>query len=73
MVAGMGRHTREEIIKIVHDDLQALSSQLGKRPYLMGDKPTKVEIKRITVFNTSIFIVRRFCLCCISSYFGSAF
>lgn len=39
---GLGRHTNEEILGVVCDDLQALNRQLGNKQYLMGDKPTKV-------------------------------
>ncbi|KAI6183604.1 Failed axon connections-like protein [Aphelenchoides bicaudatus] len=40
---GLGRHTNEEILGVVCDDLQALNRQLGNKQYLMGDKPTKID------------------------------
>jgi hypothetical protein len=42
VATGLGRHTREEIIAVVNEDLNALSQQLGGKPYLMGEEPTKV-------------------------------
>ena len=39
---GIGRHNSEEIHKIGCDDIQAISTYLGTKPYLMGDIPTIV-------------------------------
>ena len=39
---GIGRHSSEEIHKIGCDDIQAISTYLGSKPYLMGDRPTVV-------------------------------
>jgi glutathione S-transferase len=44
MATGLGRHPVDEILNVVYGDLQALNNQLGQKPYLMGDKPTKVNI-----------------------------
>ncbi|MGI9365170.1 MAG: glutathione S-transferase family protein [Rhizobiaceae bacterium] len=40
---GLGRHTRDELIEFVRQDLEALSQQLGDQPYLMGDQVTSVD------------------------------
>ena len=40
---GLGRHTRDELTGFVQQDLDALSQQLGNRPYLMGDHVTSVD------------------------------
>lgn len=37
---GMGRHSSEEIYKIITADVQALSDLLADKPFFMGDKPT---------------------------------
>ena len=39
---GIGRHSSEEIHEIGCDDIQAISTYLGSKPYLMGDRPTVV-------------------------------
>ena len=39
---GIGRHSSEEIHKIGCDDIQAISTFLGSKPYLFGDTPTVV-------------------------------
>ncbi|SDR33558.1 glutathione S-transferase family protein [Pseudovibrio sp. Tun.PSC04-5.I4] len=36
---GYGQHTKEECLALGHDDLQAISTQLGAKPYLMGATP----------------------------------
>lgn len=37
--AGMGRHEKSEIEDLARRDLEAVSRQLGQKPWLMGDKP----------------------------------
>ena len=39
---GIGRHSSEEIHKIGCDDIQAISTFLGSKPYMLGEKPTLV-------------------------------
>ena len=36
---GMGRHTRDEIITLAKRDLDAISAQLGDKPFLFGTDP----------------------------------
>lgn len=40
---GMGRHRREDIYARAAQDLQALSTQLGAKPYFMGEQPTNLD------------------------------
>lgn len=40
---GMGRHTREEIIQFVKNDLKSLSVLLGSKEFFMGDRPTSLD------------------------------
>ena len=39
---GMGRHSQDEIAEMGCEDIRALSVVLGEKPYMMGEKPTKV-------------------------------
>ena len=39
---GIGRHSSDEIHKIGCDDIRAISTYLGTKPYLMGESPTVV-------------------------------
>lgn len=36
---GLGRHTQDEVISIMNDDLRALSSFLGDKQFLTGNEP----------------------------------
>lgn len=38
-----GKMSDEEVINVAGEDLDALSVQLGDRPYFMGDKPTTID------------------------------
>ncbi|GFO00371.1 failed axon connections homolog isoform x3 [Plakobranchus ocellatus] len=40
---GMGRHTVQEVKQILMQDLEALSDQLGEKPFLMGENPCEVD------------------------------
>ena len=40
---GIGRHSRDEIIKLGIEDVQALAAQLGDNPYFMGKKISSVD------------------------------
>lgn len=42
-VQGIGRHSHQEIQSFVIKDLRAISKYLGKKPFLMGDKPCEVD------------------------------
>jgi len=37
---GLGRHSREEIIALGNQDVDAIAGQLGDRPWLLGAEPT---------------------------------
>jgi glutathione S-transferase len=39
----VGKMSDEEVVKVAAEDLDALSVQLGDRPYFMGDRPTTVD------------------------------
>ncbi|KAI6232723.1 Failed axon connections-like protein [Aphelenchoides fujianensis] len=56
MGVGLGRHTREEILKIVEDELNACSVQLGTKPFLMGDSPTKVDASLFAVLALILYL-----------------
>lgn len=36
---GVGRHSQEDVIQIMSDDLRAISRVLGKKPFLLGSEP----------------------------------
>ncbi|MEM8690149.1 MAG: glutathione S-transferase C-terminal domain-containing protein [Pseudomonadota bacterium] len=36
---GLGRHKREELVRLAEKDFAALSNILGDKPYLLGDRP----------------------------------
>ncbi len=40
---GMGRHARPEVEKMGTEDLNALSTFLGNKKYMMGDQPTELD------------------------------
>ena len=40
---GYGRHSRNDVNRLLHDDLEALSAQLGDKPYLLGDGPCEAD------------------------------
>ncbi|XP_013418981.1 failed axon connections homolog isoform X4 [Lingula anatina] len=40
---GIGRHSKEEVLKIGKDDLKALSDYLSQKPFLMGDEPCEAD------------------------------
>lgn len=40
---GIGRHSEEEIMKMLKQDLQAISVFLGKKAFFMGDEPCEVD------------------------------
>ena len=40
---GIGRHTRNEIYQMGAEDLAAMSTFLGDKPFFMGDTPTSVD------------------------------
>jgi len=40
---GLGRHSDEEIVQIICEDIQALSDFLGDKPFFLGDRPTTLD------------------------------
>ncbi|XP_013418980.1 failed axon connections homolog isoform X3 [Lingula anatina] len=40
---GMGRHTSKEVMSIFQQDIQALGTFLGQKPFLMGDEPCEAD------------------------------
>lgn len=40
---GMGRHSNEEIVRLVCADFRALSDFLADKPFFMGDEPTTLD------------------------------
>lgn len=40
---GMGRHSKDEVLKIMEHDMTALSNYLGDKAYFMGDTPTEID------------------------------
>ncbi|KAI6172461.1 Failed axon connections-like protein [Aphelenchoides besseyi] len=53
---GLGRHSREEILTIVNQEFDAVSLQLGKKMYLMGDTPTKVDASLFAVLALMLYM-----------------
>lgn len=42
-VQGMGRHKKKEVEEMLRQDIAALSHYLGRKPFLMGDRPCEVD------------------------------
>ncbi|HTE51551.1 MAG TPA: glutathione S-transferase family protein [Kofleriaceae bacterium] len=40
---GVGKHTREEVLVMMKDDLAALDAMLGDQPFYLGDAPRSVD------------------------------
>ena len=40
---GLGRHSQDDLYRLGCDDLTALSTFLGDKPYFFGDKPTELD------------------------------
>lgn len=40
---GLGRHSRDEVLRRAAQDLQALADLLGDQPYFFGDQPTTLD------------------------------
>jgi glutathione S-transferase len=40
---GTGRHSREEVLGLMGEDLRAVSEFLGQKNFLMGDRPCEVD------------------------------
>lgn len=40
---GLGRHTQEQVYEMGRNDLQAISSFLGEKPFMLGDQWTAVD------------------------------
>lgn len=40
---GLGRHAPEEIYALAVSDIEALAAWLGREPFFMGERPTKVD------------------------------
>lgn len=57
---GIGRHSSEEIHKIGCDDIQAISTYLGSKPYLMGDRPTVVDCSLFGIITQVICVPMKF-------------
>ncbi len=51
---GIGRHSREEVLRVAIDDLRAVSVFLGDKPFLMGDQPSTVDC---TIFGFLVGII----------------
>eukprot|EP00095_Tigriopus_kingsejongensis_P001050 maker-scaffold397_size184017-snap-gene-0.42 protein:Tk01050 transcript:maker-scaffold397_size184017-snap-gene-0.42-mRNA-1 annotation:"atp-binding domain-containing protein 3" len=42
-LGGISRHSEEEINEFSYDDLRAISTQLGSKPFYLGDKATSID------------------------------
>lgn len=42
-IQGVGRHTNSEVLELLDQDVGALSSYLGEKPYMLGDNPGKLD------------------------------
>ena len=40
---GFGRHSQEEVHKLLADDLRSLSAILGRKSFFLGESPTSVD------------------------------
>lgn len=40
---GIGRHSKDEIYQLGKEDLQAIATGLGDRPFFFGEKPTQID------------------------------
>ena len=51
---GHGRHSREEGLRIGREAVAAVASQLGDRPFMMGDEPTGVDASVYPMVSSNI-------------------
>lgn len=51
---GMGRHSSEEVYRIITADFQSLSDFLADKPFFMGDKPTTLDATAYAYIGTCI-------------------
>lgn len=51
---GMGRHSSEEVYRIITADFQALSDFLDDKPFFLGDKPTTLDATAYAYVGTCI-------------------
>jgi len=53
---GMGRHTHQEVLGFLVDDLAALDGYLGNKPYLMGGQLTEVDCSAFGMLCQLVFM-----------------
>ena len=49
---GLGRHTREELIRFAAEDIDAVAAQLGDRPFFLGERPTSIDASLYGMLHT---------------------
>ena len=53
---GTGRHSRDEIIQSVQEDLLAISDLLGTKPFMLGQNPTSIDATAYGFLVQQLFI-----------------
>ncbi|VDN55503.1 unnamed protein product, partial [Dracunculus medinensis] len=56
---GIGRHSRDDIISILHNDIRAVDLILGDKKFLFGDKPTTADFTVFAHLATTYFLPYR--------------
>jgi len=52
---GLGRHSKEEIYQIAHEDVNALSTLLGTKDFLLGDTPSSYDCAVFGLYGIILF------------------
>ncbi|GAB4815055.1 hypothetical protein N2152v2_002101 [Parachlorella kessleri] len=52
---GMGRHAPEDVLLLMDQDLEAISTLLGDKPFLFGDRPYEVDASVFGILDTILY------------------
>lgn len=54
---GMGRHSPAEVAQLAEADLRALSTQLGGKPFFLGDQPTSTDAAIFGILAQALWVL----------------
>lgn len=52
---GMGRHSKDEVYQMAHNDIKAISTLLGDKEFILGDKPSSYDCAVFALFAQCIW------------------
>ena len=52
---GMGRHNKDEVYQMAHNDIKAISTLLGDKEFILGDKPSSYDCAVFALFAQCIW------------------